>query len=161
MSETLTTLLAGALMLVGLLGVFIPVLPDLFLVWLAALGYGLLVGWGTWGGWLFALITLLGLVGMAAEIWVTGAGARKGGASTWGIVGGLGLGLVGLIAFPPFGGVLGLLLGVFMVEYLRHRDADQALRSTLGMGAGYGISFLVKLILALGMIGAWIIWVIL
>jgi len=47
--QTLVTVIAGLLMLTGLLGVVIPVLPDVVLIWAAALGYGLIVGWGSWG----------------------------------------------------------------------------------------------------------------
>src|SRR3970040_2381567 len=47
----------------------------------AGLAYGLLVGWGTWGPWLFALMTLGGLVALAAEVALSTAGARVGGAS--------------------------------------------------------------------------------
>jgi hypothetical protein len=160
MSESLITVLLGGVMVLGLAGVFIPVLPDISLIWAAALGYGLLVGWGRWGPWLFAGITVLAVVAAAADLWTSGAGARLGGASLWGILGGLGLGLVGLILLPPLGGLLGLLAGTFLVEYLRLRSAERALRATLGMGLGYGASFVVKLILGMMMIGAWIVWVV-
>lgn len=148
-------------MLVGLLGVFLPVVPDILLIWLAALGYGLLVGWGQSGPWLFAGITLLGLVGVATETWVSGAGARKAGASGWAILVGVLAGLVGFFFFPPLGMIVGLLGGTFAVELLQKRDAGQAARSTLGMGIGFGVSFGVKLLLGLLMVGAWLLWLVL
>ena len=43
MNETLVTILAGATMLVGLVGIVVPVLPGLVLIWLGALGYGFFV----------------------------------------------------------------------------------------------------------------------
>jgi uncharacterized protein YqgC (DUF456 family) len=153
------TFLAGLLMLVGLAGVIAPVLPDAPLIWLAALGYGLLVGWGRWGGYLFALITVLGAVAAAAEIWGGGLGAKAGGASIWGILGGLLLGLIGLVLFSPIGGVVGLLAGTFLVEWWRLRDSRLAAKGMLGMGVGFGMAFFVKLVLALAMIAAWLVWV--
>ncbi len=158
MSPALVAVLAGALMLVGLVGVFIPAMPDLLLIWLAALGYGLLVGWGPRGGWLFAGITLLGLIGILADIWVSSAGARAGGASVWGVLGGLALGLVALIVGGPLAGLAGLLAGIFGVEMLRHGEPRRALQATLGTALGYGASFGVKLLLGLGMIGLWAAW---
>lgn len=146
-------------MLVGLAGVVVPILPDAALIWLAALGYGLLVGWGQWGGYLFALITVLGAVAAAAEIWGGGLGARAGGASFWGIVGGFLLGFIGLVFFSPIGGVLGLLAGTFLVEWWRLRDSRLAAKGMLGVGVGYGMAFFAKLVLALAMISAWLIWV--
>jgi hypothetical protein len=160
MSETLLTALVGLAMLVGLAAIFIPLLPEMLILWGAALAYGLLVGWGRWGPWLFAWITLLGIVGGLAEIWVSGAGGKRAGASFWGILGGLAAGLLGFLIFPPFGGVIGLLLGTFAVEAIRLQDPEKAARAMLGMGLGYGASFGVRLLVGLMMVGAWLLWVI-
>lgn len=160
MSQTAVIALVAGIMLVGLIGVLIPILPDLVLIWLGGLAYGLLAGWGSIGGWLFAAITLLGLIGALAEIWASSVGARVGGASLWGILGGLGLGLVGLVLLPPFGLVIGLLLGTFLVEAWRVRDMRQAAKGTFGMGVGYGVAFAIKLVMGLGMIVLWVAWII-
>ena len=157
--ETLLTIVAGTLMVVGLAGIFLPFVPDTLLIWGAALGYGLLVGWGISGPWLFGLITLLGLLAAAAEAWVSGAAALKAGASPWSILAGLVGGALGFFLFPPLGAAVGLLAGTFLVEYVRRKDARQAARAMVGIGLGYGVSFGVKLILGLMMIGAWVAWV--
>jgi uncharacterized protein YqgC (DUF456 family) len=159
--EILVSILVGFMMLVGLLGSIIPFLPDVVLIWVAALIYGLVVGWGGSGGWLFGVISALGLIGLLSDAWVSGAGARQGGASVLTTLGGLLVGLVGLFAAGPLGFLGGILLGTFVLEYVRQQDPEQALRATFGMGLGYGASFLVKFMLGLGMIGAWIAWLIL
>lgn len=159
MGEGMLTLGLGLLMLIGLAGAIIPVLPDLWLIWAAALGYGLFVGWGERGLWLFGFISLFGAAGLFSEVVVGGAGARRAGSSFLGIAAGFGLGVVGLVAAGPLGGVLGLLAGIFAVEYLRVRDADRAARATLGLGLGLGASLIVKLILGLLMIATWMVWV--
>jgi uncharacterized protein YqgC (DUF456 family) len=158
--EILLTVLAGVLMLIGLVGVFLPILPEMFLIWLASLGYGLLVGWGQSGPWAFGVITVLGVLGTASEIWVTGAGAKMGGGSLWSALAGLALGAIGLMIFPPFGALVGLLLGAFLVELYRQRGARKALKAMFGIGLGYGASFVIKLILALIMIATWLVWVV-
>ncbi len=159
MSETLITILAGVLMFVGLAGVFLPILPGAVLIWGAALGYGLLVGWGESGGWLFALITLLGLAGLGAEIWVTGTGAKVAGASLWSLLAGLALGVVGLVFASLPGALAGLVVGTMMAEYLRRKNWEQAVKASLGTLAGYGLSYGVKLLIGLLMIAAWLAWV--
>jgi len=158
MKEVLLSIGAGLLMLVGLLGTVVPVLPDLPLVWVAALGYGLLVGWGAHGGLLFALISILGVVGILSELWVSGAGARRGGASFLSTLGGIALGVAGLLVAGPIGLVVGMLAGTFVLEYVRQQDVDLALRATLGIGIGYGFSIVVKFLLGLGMIALWVVW---
>ena len=161
MSEVLITIGVGLAMLVGLAGIFIPILPDLILIWAGALVYGLALGWGRWGLGGFGAISTLALAGLLAEAWVGGAGARRGGGSLFGILGGLALGVVGLIFSGPLGLVAGLLAGTFLVEYLRGGDAGQALKATVGMGVGYGVSFIVKLIIGLGMIVIWLVGMVL
>ena len=159
MTETSLTLLAGFIMLVGVFGVVAPVLPDAPLIWLAALGYGLLVGWGRFGPYLFAIITVLGIAAAAAEIWGSSVGAKAGGASVWGVLAGLVLGLFGLIFFSPIGGVAGLLLGTFVVEFVRLRDSKEAARGMLGIGVGFGLSMVAKLALVVLMFLTWLVWV--
>jgi uncharacterized protein YqgC (DUF456 family) len=159
MSPTLITLLVALAMLTGIVGSMIPVLPDVILIWGAGLVYGLAVGWGSWGPWLFAGMTILAGLALLAEVWMSGAGARAGGASIWGILAGFALGAVGLVFFSPIGGFVGLLLGTFLVEYLRLGDRRLALRAVFGAGVGFGASFLVKLVLCLGMAGLWVVWV--
>jgi uncharacterized protein YqgC (DUF456 family) len=119
-----------------------------------------LVGWGDWGPWLFAGITVLCGVGLFAEVWTSGAGARIGGASAWSIVGGVVAGVILLLVVGPLGGVIALLAGIFLLEWRRHRDSRQAGRAVLGTAVGYGASFFVKFGLALSSVGLWIIWVI-
>ncbi|NIS83436.1 MAG: DUF456 family protein [Anaerolineales bacterium] len=159
MGDILLTIAFGFLMLLGLIGCVVPVLPDLILIWGAALGFGLAVGWGARGPWYFGLISLLGLLGAAAEVWVSGYGARKGGASIWAILTGMALGTMGLLTSGPFGAVIGMLGGIFLVEYLRKRDIERATKAMLGTGLGCGASLGVKLGLGIGMVVVWVLWV--
>jgi uncharacterized protein YqgC (DUF456 family) len=143
----------------GVAGVIVPWFPDILLIWGAGLAYGLLVGWGAWGPWLFVMMSAAALVGLAAEVGLTSAGARAGGASGWAIVAGVLLAVVGLILFPPLGALAGLALGILLVEGWRRRNMRQAVRATVGAMAGWGASFVVKLSLALWMVLLWGVWV--
>ena len=142
-----------------IVGIFVPLLPDVLLIWLGALGYGILVGWGKWGPYLFGLIIVLGLISWVSEYLMSGLGARIGGGSLWSVFAGILLGIIGFILFPPLGAIIGMLLGLFLVEFYRVRDLRQATKATLGMGLGYGLSYGVRLMLALMMIVAWLVWV--
>ena len=153
------TVLMGMIMLVGLVAIFIPIIPEMIFIWGAALGYGLLVGWGKWGPWAFGVITILGILGGLAEYWVSGTGAKMSGASGWSLVAGIGLGLVGLLIFPPLGGFLGLAAGMISVEYHRQKDMKKAVKSVLGLGVGYGVSFGVKFTIGVMMVAIWLFWV--
>jgi hypothetical protein len=158
MIEIIITILTGLMILVGILGSVIPVLPDVILIWGATLGYGLIVGWGEWGPWLFGGISLMGLIGVAADVWVSSAGARMGGASLWSVIAGVVVGLIGLIFFGPLGLFGGMAVGTFIVELIQRREPVESLRAVLGVGLGYGASFFVKFGLSMGMTLLWVIW---
>jgi uncharacterized protein YqgC (DUF456 family) len=159
MSDNLITVLLGIGMLAGLTGTLLPVLPDVILIWGSALLYGLLIGWGRIGAGLFAGISVLALVAFLAELWVSGLGARRAGASFWSSAGGLAAGVVGLLIAGPIGLIVGMLLGIYLIEYVRHRDPDLAAQATFGLGVGFGASFLVKFLLGMVMITLWVVWV--
>jgi uncharacterized protein YqgC (DUF456 family) len=159
-SELGITILIGSAMFVGLVGTVLPALPDIPLIWLAALGYGFLVEWTGPSTGYFIAISFLGIVGVVTEVWVSGLGAKAGGASLLGVLGGLVLGTMGLFAAGPGGAVIGLLVGTFAVEYFRDRDHQRASKATLGLGLGCTASVLVKSGLGLVMGILWVVWLI-
>ncbi len=146
-------------MVIGLIGIVFPVLPDLILIWAAALGYGLIIDWGPHGVIYFVVISVLGLAGLATEFWVSGIGAKKGGASGGAILVGVVLAVVAFFLTGPIGAVVALLLGIYVVEYIRKRDVESASQAAIGAGLGCGASLVVKLLLGLGMVVTWVIWV--
>jgi uncharacterized protein YqgC (DUF456 family) len=158
--DVLVTVFAGLFMLIGLVGTVLPLLPDVGLIWFAALGYGLIVGWGEHGLWFFGGISLLGFAGLLAELWVSGVSSRKSGASILSFIAGVIFGVIGLLVAGPFGAFGGLLLGTFVVEYFRLRDPEQAVRAMLGVGLGCGVSVGVKLLLGISMVVIWVAWVV-
>lgn len=145
-------------MLIGLLGLLVPVFSGILVIWLAALGYGILNGFGVLGGWMFAFITLLMLAGVTVDNLLAGAGARQGGAS-WTTLGvGLLAGLMGTLLFPPFGGLVGAPLAILLLEYYRKRDWHEAFQALRGLAVGFGMAFLVRFGIGLVMILLWLLW---
>jgi uncharacterized protein YqgC (DUF456 family) len=145
-------------MLVGLVGLIVPLFPGMLVMWLAALGYGVVVGFDTLGVILFVLITLGMLVGVTIDNVMMGAGARKGGASWVSIILGLIAGVVGTFVFPPVGGLIAAPLVILLLEYLRSRDVEKAWTATRGLAVGWGLSFLVRFGIGLVMIALWLVW---
>jgi uncharacterized protein YqgC (DUF456 family) len=129
--------LAVGVMALGLAGIVLPLLPGLPLIWLAALVYGFHDGFRLLDGWTFALLTLLALIGTAAEVAAGHMGARAGGASHAGGLAAIVGGVIGLLVFSLPGALIGALLAVFLVELRRMRDWRHALRSSGGWLAGW------------------------
>ena len=145
-------------MLVGLL--VIPILPGLVIIWAAGLGYGLAAGFGTLGWIMFALLTILMLVGSIVDNVLMGTSAHKEGAPWWVILIAMAAAILGsfLIPVPVLGGILAALATLFGIEWLRRKDWRKALASLRGMLIGWGWAFVFRFIIGLIMIGLWLIW---
>ena len=159
--EPLLIFLTVIVMLIGVAGILLPLLPDLWLIWLAALSYGLLSGFDGWLGITVMLIlTILAGIGMVADWLLSNAGAAGGGAAWSSILVSIGLGLIGLFFFPPLGPLIGAMLGLLGMEYFRHgRDLRRAGRAVGGYATGCGLSVIARLTIAGAMIALWGLWV--
>lgn len=156
METTLFWFLAILMVAVGVVGVFIPVLPGTLLVFL-----GLLVAASADGfqkvGWI--PIVLLGLLAASSyliDVMAAAHGTKRVGASKNAAVGALVGSIVGL-----FFGIPGILIGPFagaaIGEYLVHRDAKQAGRAGLGTWLGLVIGGVLKIALIGVMLAIFII----
>jgi hypothetical protein len=156
--ETSSSLLLFGVMLVGLFGLIIPIFPGGVIIWLAALGYGLLNGFGTAGTIIFIVITLLMIASALSDNLLMGANARREGASWWSIIIALVAGALLTFIAPPFGGLIAAPIALYLAEYLRQRDPDQAMQVTRGLLVGCGWAFFVRFGLGAAKIGLWVIW---
>jgi len=146
-------------MVVGLIGTVIPVLPGVELIWLAALVYAIAERFATIDPLTFAALTALAATGITANIWASHLGSRLGGASWQALLAGLGLGAVGFLlglfvggigAVP--GGLIGALVGVLLVEYSRRKDWRGAARAGTGWLVGCLLSGFIQMMVGMVMI---------
>ena len=158
-ADSVVFALVQVFMLVGLFGLIVPIFPGIFVMWLAALGYGLLQGFGTLGTVLFVIITLLMLAGTVVDNVLMGAGARRGGASWASIIVAMIAGVLGTIIFPPIGGLIAAPLAVYLLEYQRLRDSQKAWQALRGLAFGWGASFFARFGIGVVMMLLWWLWV--
>ncbi|MEO6873792.1 MAG: DUF456 domain-containing protein [Opitutaceae bacterium] len=131
--------LTGLLMLAGLAGTLVPLLPGTLLILLAAVGHKLLLtdslGWGAISG-----IAAIWVFSVAADFSCTLLGARLFGGSKWGMAGASGGALVGMfISLPAL--VLGSVFGAIAAEKLGAKRSDgEALRAGAGAAFGFVLS---------------------
>ena len=149
------------IMLVGLFGLAIPILPGLVIIWVAALVYWIVTGFTLTSGILLAVITVLMVAGSLVDNVIMGATARQKGASWVAIGVALVLALVGSLVLPPFGGIIAALIGLFGVEYYRLKDWRKAMDSTKSMAVGCGWAALIRFSMGIVMILLWWIGVML
>lgn len=161
--EILMQALTLTFMLVGLAGLLIPIFPGIAVIWLAAVVYMFYAAWsGLMTGWdwfLFALITLLAAVGGVIDNIIITAKLRETG-TPWRSIGiGLAVGLVSSCFLTPFAALLITPLTLYLVEYLRLREARAAFDSAKGWLVGFGWTFLALFVIGVLMIGFWLLWV--
>jgi uncharacterized protein YqgC (DUF456 family) len=155
---TTINVLTTLTMLFGLFGLIIPIFPGNVVMWVAALIYGLIFGFGRLGGILFAFITLLMLAAVLADNFFMGMKARKKGAAWKSIILALVAGVVGTFVFPPVGGIIAAPLVLYLMEYFRLGDSDEAIQVVKALLLGWGLAFGVRFGLGVVMLILWGIW---
>ncbi len=146
-------ILTMTIMLIGLAGTILPMLPGLPIMWLGAFIYAIFtgfekIGWTFLG--IFALLTaVITLLDYVANLY----GAKKMGATRWGILGAfLGM-LIGLFAGGLIGLLLGSFLGAILGEILGGRKGTQALKAGMGTFLGFLGGTLIKFVIGCAMMG--------
>jgi hypothetical protein len=155
-------LLTACLLLVGLIGSVVPLLPGPFLIFIAGILHTVLrpEAGMSWQG--IVVLSLLLVASYVVDVAAGAMGARWFGASRWGIAGVFVGGLIGLF-FAPIGFVIGPLAGglVFELIFAKKRMAP-AVKSTWGTLLGTGVGLVVRLGLSLAMIAtvlADVLWI--
>lgn len=147
-----------AVMFVGLMSLFLVIVPGLTIIWLAALIYMFVDGFNWASGIIFTIITILMLIGNVTDNYMMGASARQKGASWLAIGVALIGGLLGTLLWTPIGGLLIALVGLFAVEYIRLRDWRHAYESTRSMLIGCGWAGIIRFGIGIIMISLYAVW---
>ena len=149
--------ITSLLVLVGLIGTVLPVIPGTILIFAGALLYALVDGFQVVGWPTLLVLGVLTVVATTADLWASSVGAKIGGASGWSVVIGLVAGLVGFVVFSLPGAIIGAVLGVLLTEIVRVGDWRQALKAGSGWVVGWILSTVVQLGIGLIMV-AILVW---
>lgn len=151
---TATNVLVLLAMMVGTVGVVVPVLPGLLLVWLAFLVWA--IGQPGGDGWLpFAIATAMFVVGFASQYLLAGRRLRRAGIDTWLVAVALVIGVAGLLLVPVVGGPLGFVGTVYLAERLRRKGHGGAWTATTHALRAVGLSLGIELCTAVAIIATW------
>jgi uncharacterized protein YqgC (DUF456 family) len=146
-SGATVNVITGIAIVVGVLGVLIPVLPGLVLAWAAVLFWAIFgdAGGGRWV--VFAAATLIAVAGTVIKYLWPGRRLKSTGVPTTSLLAGGVLGAIGFFVVPVIGLVLGFVLGVWLAERSR-LGPGQAWPSTRQALAAVGLSMLVEFVAA-------------
>lgn len=156
MLEIATWCLTLTLMLVGLAGVIVPLLPGTTLILIGAVAHKLILPDSL--SWLvIAFIALFWLLSIIADIGGVLVGTRWFGGSKWGMAGASGGAVVGVFfSLPAL--ILATIFGAMAAEKLGAKKTNrEALRAGAGAATGFVISTVARLMCAGVMIGLFLI----
>jgi uncharacterized protein YqgC (DUF456 family) len=144
-TDGLVTALCGVAIVVGILGVMVPVLPGLVLCWAGVLVWAIFADRGP-GRWVvLALATAIALLGTVVKYAWPGRHLKRSGVPNTSLLAGGVLGVVGFFVVPVVGLLLGFVLGIWLAERIRLADSRQAWPSTRHALKAVGLSMLVEL----------------
>ncbi len=156
--ETVTIVLwiaAAVLIVIGALGMVLPVLPGAPLIFLGAL----LAAWAEdfqyLGSGSLVLLGALTALAIAVDFVASAFGAKRFGASGRSITGAMLGAIVGLF-FGPVGVLVGPFVGAVIGELTVRRNLAAAGRAGVGAALGLALGTAAKLAIAFAMIG-WIV----
>ncbi len=149
------TVIAAVLVVVGIAGVLLPVVPGLSLI---------VVGIAVWAfprndtlGWtVLGIAVALVVVGSILKYVLPGQRMRDSGVPGRTLAVGGVLGIVGFFVVPVLGLFLGFVLGVYVAEQARLRDSSLAWPSTRQALLAVGISIIIELAAGLLATAVWI-----
>jgi uncharacterized protein len=151
---TTADLLAGLAIVVGLVGIVVPILPGTLLVAAGVLGWAIAAGEPT--AWALAAAALAVLaLGQVVKYVVPGRGLKAVGVPTRTLLLGGVLGVIGFFVIPVVGLVVGFVAGVYLSEVQRLGSAA-AWPSTKAALRAVGLSILIEAAAALLATALWV-----
>ena len=146
--DVLLLIVGFVLMILGLIGSFLPVLPGVPLSWL-----GLLLLYFTEkiqsNYWVLGITLIITIIVTILDYVIPAKGTKKFGGTKYGIWG-TNIGLILGLFFPPIGFIVGPFVGAFVGEILNNSsDTNGALKAATGSFIGFLVSTFMKFMVCL------------
>lgn len=155
MEITLIWVLSIALIVLGLAGTVLPLLPGTLLVWGGIVLGAWIDDFARVGTTSVVVVSVLALLAWALDYVAGLMGAQKVGASKQALLGaavgtvvGLFMGLVGVLFMPLVGASIG--------EYLARKDQNRAVKVGVATWVGIMVGLIAKVVLAFVMVGIFV-----
>lgn len=145
-------------MVVGFVGIVVPLLPGLPLIWAAVLIWALEAQ--RQAGWVVLIIaTTLALLGVLLQYLLPGRCMVRAGVTTSSTVAGAVLSMVGFFVIPVIGVFLGFALGTYLAERIKLGTHAAAWPSTKRALKAIALSIGIELLTGVTIVTTWLIGV--
>ncbi|ATG53836.1 hypothetical protein CFK41_02845 [Brachybacterium ginsengisoli] len=147
-AQIIVTVVVGLAYVVGLTGIVVPVLPGTVTLVIATLVWAILIG--GWTGWVaFAIVLVLGAIGMTTSYVLTGRRLQAAEVPMWPVYVGIASGIVGIFVIPFLGLPIGFLIGLYVSEAVRQKDWTKGFTSAWIAMKALGLGILIEFSLAM------------
>ncbi len=147
-------IVVALMMVVGVVGIVVPVLPGLLLV-VAGVVLWALEERSTTGWVVLGVVAGVYLAGLVLQWLVPGRRMKRAGVQTSTLLAGVVTAIVAAFVIPVVGLFVGFPLGIFLVSLARTRDHKEALRATGHALRAVGTNILIELVTAFTIIAVW------
>ena len=145
--DLLFIVIGAILMIVGLFGSFLPVLPGVPVSWLGLLMLHLAPSIPI-NYWLLGITLVIAILMYALNLLIPAMGTKRFGGSRSGMIGAtIGL-VIGLLAPIPFGVLIGPFVGAFIGEIINKSSSRSALKAAFGSFLGFLASSFMEFVIA-------------
>ncbi len=149
----IAVLVSVPMILAGLAGVLLPVLPGPILIWLGMVAYGVLAPNIDWPWWFYMVQGLLAASTYFIDYLATVWGVKKFKGSRAAAVGAV-LGTLLIFFIGPIGIIVGPFIGAMIGEFVAGSELKQVFSSGFGTFLGFMVSMFLKLLIC-GIMLAW------
>lgn len=158
MVEPVLSVLFLLVLLTGLAGTIVPILPGILLMWAGVIGYGFVAGFDAIAIAVIAVATVLAGISIVLGFVLPKQAADAAGASSksqWAAVIGA---IVGFFVIPVVGVVIGAVVGIALAEYGDKNDWGAAWESTKGVLTGMGLAAVAQFGIGVLILVIWLGW---
>lgn len=135
-------------LLVGVLGTFVPMLPGMWLVFAGLLVYGIFDKWTDYSVWYVVFVGILAVASSALDYAGSLLGAKKFGASNKSGFGAMAGSVIGGILGNLPGTIIGSALGAVGAEYSQKHSWEDAVRAASGTLIGSAFVSFIEFVVA-------------
>lgn len=152
--------IAIVLLVLGVVGSVVPLLPGPLISLAGALGYWWATGYADPGLVALGVVVVLGVLALLLDYLGSTVAAQAGGASLASSLAGGAVGVVLLFVLGPLGMLVGVVGTVFLLELRRHGDAEAGARTAVLTAVGTLASSAVQVVLTAAMLVTFVVAVV-
>lgn len=157
MTMAMVYALVALLLVGGLLGSVLPLVPGTPLILAGAVIYAVATDFHSVGPWHLLILVGIAVVAYSLDYLAGAAGVKKLGGSRWAMLGAILGAFVGVV-FGALGLILGPIVGAILMELVVSKQIRTSLRSGVGTVVGMLLGFVAKFSLAVVMVCLFLWW---